>query len=107
MSEPSNIAVLLDKMAAQFDNLCVERHEVGVKEYGVFTFLENDVIRMMLEELADTANYCRMQAVKLLILQEQLEELLGDKAEKINSEDGELTMGMQAFKGTGEVGWNK
>jgi len=83
-----------------FDNLTQARHEMGAQEYGVMTFIGNDVIRMMAEELADTSNYCRMQFIKLMILQELLEESL-----EATTEDN-IQMGAQAFKGVGEVGWN-
>lgn len=97
---------LIEQASAQFDQLCQERHEAGQQEYGQFTFLENDVTRMMMEELADTANYCRMQFIKLMLLQTQLEaELL----EKFGSEDEDVkvNLGAQAFKGVGKVGWRQ
>ncbi len=89
--------------ARQFDELCQERHNAGMVEYGKFTFLENDIIRMMMEELADTSNYCRMQFIKLMLLQEALGEELADKPEV--SED--LGIGVGSFKGAGQVGWNR
>jgi hypothetical protein len=84
-----------------FDTLTQERHLAGQKEYGTLTFLENDVIRMMAEELADTANYCRYQFIKLMMLQAILEEELegrpiDDMAAKFNE-----------WKGVGDVGWRK
>lgn len=87
-----------------FDKLTVERHEAGAKEYGVITFLGNDVIRMMAEELADTANYCRMQFIKLMMLSQMLEA--DPKLSALANDDGDITIGIQAFKGAGEVGWN-
>lgn len=99
-----DISELIEEAAAQFDKLCQQRHEEGAKEYGQFTFLGNDVVRMMVEELADTTNYCRMQAVKLLILQKYLELQLEDELGE-GTED--ITIGVKAFKGAGEVGWDK
>lgn len=91
------------EISEAFDTLCQERHEKGQKEYGVFTFLSNDVVRMMAEELADTANYCRMQFIKLMLLQTILEEELSKK-----SDDGEtITIGIQSFKGVADRGWKK
>ena len=95
----------LQECSERFDALCQERHEMGALEYGQFTFLENDIVRMMIEELADTANYCRYQATKLLLLQEALETQVAETFEP--GSDGEITIGVQAFKGTGEVGWEK
>jgi hypothetical protein len=96
---------LVNNLGAAFDELCVTRHEMGQEEYGQFTFLGNDVVRMMLEELADTANYCRYQAVKLMLLQQALELQL---AESPLTEEGQqqITVGIQAFKGTKDVGWH-
>lgn len=88
----------------KFDKLCQERHESGQKEYGQFTFLSNDVVRMMLEELADTVNYCRYQSIKLMILQEHIENDLGFLGDESSEE---ITIGVKAFKGTSDVGWSK
>jgi len=104
--EAENFSNMLNEYAAKFDTLCQERHNAGAAEYGHFTFLENDVLRMMMEELADTSNYCRMQAIKLLMLQEVLEEQLGEKLTGQVSKDGDIQFGAQAFKGTKDVGWN-
>jgi hypothetical protein len=60
---------------------------------------------MMLEELADTANYCRMQAVKLMMLQDTLEEQIAGGVYEPDRADIEI--GFAAFKGTKDVGWNK
>ena len=57
----------------EFNDLRKKRHEIGQEKYGELTFLGNDVVRMMLEELADVANYVEYQAAKLLLLQRALE----------------------------------
>jgi hypothetical protein len=103
--DEQSIAALLNRLAVEFDKLCIERHEKGQEEYGVFTFLGNDVIRMMLEELADTTNYCRMQAIKLMLLQEALEGQLAENPQLVS--ETKIAMGWQAFKGTSEAGWVK
>lgn len=89
----------IEAYSAAFDMLTQERHIAGAKEYGVVSFLGNDVIRMMMEELADTANYCRMQFIKLMLLQQMIEE---DDA--LPKQAGTNT---DTFKGAGEVGWHK
>lgn len=99
-----NITDLMVEASNNFDTLCQERHKKGQEEYGSFTFLGNDVVRMMMEELADTANYCRMQFIKLLLLQQALEEEVTDK---LGNSDDSITIGVKAFKGTGETGWLK
>ena len=94
----------INRLSLLFDNLCSERHAMGQEEYGKLTFLGNDVVRMMLEELADTANYCRYQAIKLMLLQEALElKLAGSDLVKDGEE--EITVGLQSFKGVKDVGW--
>jgi hypothetical protein len=96
--ESEELSTLMSQWSEAFDQLCQERHEAGAAEYGHFTFLGNDVLRMMMEELADTANYCRMQFIKLMMLGAMLE---GD--ERFRQSD----MGAQAFKGVGETGWRR
>lgn len=105
MGDVEDVISYINSKAEDFDNLCVERHEAGAAEYGKVTFLENDVIRMMLEELADTTNYCRMQAIKLLILQERLEQEMTVKG-MIKDDNVEVDIGFQAFKGTKD-GWKQ
>jgi hypothetical protein len=92
------IVDIFQSLSEEFDQLCQARHEAGQQEYGQFTFLENDIVRMMAEELADTANYCRYQFIKLMLLQNELVKQL--------EENGQSEMGAQAFKGT-KKGWNK
>lgn len=88
----------INKYSLAFDTLAQERHLHGQKEYGVVTFLGNDVVRMMMEELADTSNYCRMQFIKLMMLQHMIEN-----DETLPTQKGTNT---GLFKGTGEVGWH-
>ena len=89
-----NVVMAMTEASEMFDDLCQQRHDHGAAEYGALTFLENDTIRMMCEELADTANYARYHFIKLMLLQEQF---LAENPSKID-------IGAQAFKGTGE-GW--
>lgn len=103
--EAYEVAGYLNRKGQEFDQLCVTRHTMGAEEYGATTFLGNDVVRMMLEELADISNYCRMQAVKLLILQERL-ELEMDKKGFVSEDKQNVELGFQAFKGTKE-GWKR
>jgi hypothetical protein len=96
---------ILNDAAAQFDQLCVDRHEVDMRENGALAFLSEDVVKSMLEELADTTNFCRQQGIKLMILQSRLEQQLG--AEHVATESGEIELGFQAFKGTKDTGWSR
>lgn len=105
-NEGKQFADRLQALADQFDQLCVERHNEGQKEYGTFTFLDNDIVKMMVEELADTANYCRYQAIKLLLLDEELQKTLGRNNSFIPKDQNvEVNIGAHAFKGVGNVGW--
>lgn len=108
MSQEAELAEFMQRVAAEFDQLCQKRHEEGAKEYGHLTFLENDVIRMMVEELADTVNYCRYQAIKLMLLQTMLEDRLSEAGVLTQEEKdaGEVTIGIQSFKGAGR-GWDE
>lgn len=103
-SEAQEVENILNDKAKLFDELCRKRHEDGQQEYGAVSFLGNDVLRMMLEELADTTNYCRMQAIKLLLLQEQLEEQLSTGEGFKHGDD--LQIGWQSFRGT-KKGWGE
>jgi hypothetical protein len=85
----------INELAEMFDGLCVHRHERGSEEYGPIAFLDNDVVRMMVEELADLANYARMEAVKLMMMERRVQEAGIDPSDQI---------GAQAFRGVGE-GW--
>lgn len=100
------LAAAIEEYSASFDKLTQERHIAGAKEYGVVTFLGNDVIRMMMEELADTSNYCRMQFIKLMMLQHMLEQDEMWATGHPKEGDGlEFGTDSGSFKGTGEVGW--
>ena len=96
----------LNELSVTFDQLCEERHHEGQDKYGKFTFLGNDIARMMLEELADTVNYCKYQAIKILLLQEALEREIADSGLVEDGEE-EITIGIQSFKGTKDAGWGK
>jgi hypothetical protein len=100
-----DMAQVFQELAAEFDTLCQERHAAGAAEYGKFTFMANDVVRMMAEELADTANYCRMQFIKLMFLQLALEQEIATA--DVQSQNGTVTIGVQSFMGTGDKGWRK
>lgn len=105
-SEAIEFVNKLNELSQTFEDLCHERHVEGQEKYGKFTFLGNDVVRMMLEELADTANYCRYQAIKLLLIQEGLEKMLSETG-LVEDGDEEITIGIQSFKGTKDVGWKR
>lgn len=104
--EVGDIAEAVLTASAQFDQLCQDRHDEGEEKYGSLTWMGNDVVRMMIEELADTTNYCRYQAIKLMLMQQVLEVELSDKL-NLSEEEQQITIGIQAFKGVKDVGWQK
>lgn len=97
---------LLEQMgdySQAFHTLRKERDAAGAAEYGKFTFLENDVVRMMAEELADTANYCEMQFIKLMLINNLLVDQLSEAG--VTDEAEGIGIGLKAFKGTKAAGW--
>lgn len=59
-----------------------------------FNFLEEDILEQMCTSLVDIANQCRLQFLKLRILQDAL-------AENIEVKDGEVSIGLDSFKESG------
>lgn len=90
LTEAEKAAVVI--AANAFENLCEARHHIGVQEYGKYTFLENDTIRMALEEVADLRNYATMTGIKLMLVAAGLQ-------------DSGIGLS-EPFKGTGE-GWGQ
>lgn len=106
-NEAATVIDIVNGLGEEFDSLCQARHDIGEEKYGPLTWMGNDVVRMMIEELADTANYCRYQAIKLMLLQTQLEvELANGSIGAERDENDNITIGVKAFKGTKE-GWTK
>jgi hypothetical protein len=58
----------VQELSDLFDRTCQERHEKGSEEYGQLTYLENDTVGMLLEELADAANYARYTFIRIALL---------------------------------------
>jgi hypothetical protein len=99
-TEAVDITEAITEASNAFDELCQQRHNLGAEQYGSFTFLGNDTVRMMLEELADVQNYIRYHSIKLILLQSLMEEQVpADTAVNVG-------MGIGAFKGT-SFGWEK
>jgi hypothetical protein len=57
----------VQELSLLFDSLCQERHLQGESEYGHLTFLENNTIAMLLEELIDAANYARYTFISIVL----------------------------------------
>lgn len=96
MSEPSpeEISELFQEYSDRFFELRVKRHEKDTS--APFAFLSADVVTAMMESLADLANRCEMEFIKLALLQRYLSEDLEDKG--IGNED--VRIGLKAFRGS-------
>jgi len=51
---------------------CLERYDKGAKEYGENTFMDNDNLAELLEELYDVINYAAFTIMQVKRLQENL-----------------------------------
>lgn len=89
---------VIEHFSQKFDKLCQARRLDEARGEGQFAFLGNDVITDLAFELADAANSCRNHFVKIMLLQAHLANELEDKVDK----DQNITIGLQAFKKTGE-----
>lgn len=63
---------LLEKLNAEFDDLTIERHNMGAEKYGPGKFLFVDTMQEALYELADLSNYARYTFIKVRLLQEKI-----------------------------------
>lgn len=85
------IEELITKLSELFDEGCQEARNEEVTQGQAFAFLENDVLEQMCVALVQVANDARYHFIKLLLLQEGVEQQLK-----------ETELGAKAFKGTGE-----
>jgi hypothetical protein len=86
-----DMAQLFDELSEKFFAL---RQTRMAQQKDPFGFLSDDVIMAMMETLADIANMCDMQFVKLALLQSSLSEDLKEKG----VEDGQVNVGLGAFQ---------
>jgi len=68
---------------------------------SMLDFLGDDVIMSMMEALADIANMCDMQFIKLALLQGYLSDDLKEKG--VTNEGGGIGIGLQAFQRASDV----
>lgn len=76
----------IQRASELFDQMALERHMQGAEEYGATKFLTNDVMIMLAEELLDAANYIRYQFIKIVLLN----ELLQQELQKVEQNDGQF-----------------
>jgi sulfopyruvate decarboxylase TPP-binding subunit len=88
----ADVNEIVNGLSAEFDQLCVTRHEKGQKVYGVLTFMGNDIFTMLNEELADAANYLRYQYIKIRMLMMMLAGELDEVTE------AQINIGVSSFR---------
>lgn len=66
----------ISDLSDAFDLVCAQRMAAGSTEYGPFAFLDNDTLKMALEELVDLSNYAKMTFIKLARLSPEVDNLL-------------------------------
>jgi hypothetical protein len=94
MPEP---AELINILSTEFDEQALQRHIFGQEKYGTFTFLEKDIFQEALYEILDMANYARYQYIKIRMLQMAL--AADPRIAKFQDDAGEITIGVNSFKG--------
>ena len=97
-------ADVLNMLAAEFDQFCQERHNDGAKEYGPTRFASNNMFQMIAEEMADIANYCRYQYIKLRLMEGTFisdESRTDFTSSGVQSSEHEVPSGPSAFAGAG------
>jgi len=77
------MAALLKEGNVAFEEECQARHKRGAEKYGPVKFLEedNDLARMLMEELADAANYARYFYVRMYVISRLAGEALVAQAD--------------------------
>lgn len=71
----------IEQYSMMFDQACQERHDMGEQKYGTGTFLKVNTLEEAAFELIDLANYARYSFIKLMLLNELLEQLEQDAGE--------------------------
>lgn len=90
---------LMNDLSQEFDARTLERHEVGQKKYGEFSFLEKDMFEEAILECLDTANYMRYQYIKLRMIQMALAS--DPRLTELADADGNVIIDLSSFqKGT-------
>jgi hypothetical protein len=97
MSDSTNIEELFAQLSDKFFALRQQRMHL-IDEDATLDFLGEDVIAQMMNSLADLANMCDMQFIKLALLQDYLTSDL----EKKEVADGS-NIGLESFKKSSDV----
>lgn len=69
---PPSLVELLEKYNAEFDDMVLDRHQMGSEKYGPGKFLTVDTMQEALFELADLSNYARYTFIRIRLLQDRI-----------------------------------
>lgn len=75
----SDLTDAIQKASDLFEQMTVERHELGQQKYGPFKFLGANTVEEAMFELVDLSNYARYTFIKLALMNEQLDATLADQ----------------------------
>jgi len=98
VSEASDMVEALNGYNQEFDQRCLERHEMGEKKYGAGTWMNVDNFEMAIEEVIDLSNYVRFTFIKLRMLQDNLQDVLAAKGTTAKPKPGNEMMGKDALQ---------
>lgn len=77
------------------------RHTMGEQKYGPGKFLQANTVEEALFEIVDMANYLRYTFIKLMLLNERLDEMTEPHRK------GSTELGPDAFHRSGDHEWGK
>jgi hypothetical protein len=58
----------LEELSDLYEEVCKARHAMGAQKYGPIDFMNNNIAKMLLEELVDIGNYSRYLFIKVSIM---------------------------------------
>lgn len=95
MAETEEFIDSLNLYSEAFDKLCEIRYDREAEKDGPFQFLADNVISVLADALADVANNSRREFIKLMLLQ----DILDDRIESYQA--SQTKMGNEAFTQAG------
>lgn len=70
--------LVVEAQQAFFDTMQL-RHEAGQEKYGPIKFMDVNTLNEAMEEVVDLANYAMYTFIKLFVLNQQLQRVVGDQ----------------------------
>jgi hypothetical protein len=68
----------LNGYSREFDQRCIEKHELGEQKYGAGTWLGIDTLEHALDEIVDMGNYIRFAYIKLRAMQDGILQTIAE-----------------------------